>query len=138
MAPISINAYDADVRIPGFSGIFQRGDGLNADPGTAQHAVNMVTPGGVLQPAGACVLLDPSLPQPVETLAYLHRRWYSGDDDRDILIAATGGLLYACPLEARRGRPWPCLKAWRHSPVTCGAGWPTKSTLRAAMRLWMC
>ncbi len=106
MAPIMLNAYDADVLIPGFSGIFQQGDGLNADAGTARSAINMATLGGVLQPCGACKLLDPSVPSPIETLACLHRRWYSEDDDRDILIAAAGGMLYAMPIG---GTAWQAL-----------------------------
>ena len=35
-----------------------------------------------------------TLPKPIETLAFLHRRWYSADNEHDILIAACDGQLY--------------------------------------------
>lgn len=95
MAYVSMNAYDADMRIPEFTGIMQYGDGINADPRTASMAYNMDTKGGVLQPMAVCEALAPVIQNyTIETLACLHRRWYSGPDDRNILIAAAGGQLH--------------------------------------------
>jgi hypothetical protein len=91
----SIGAYEAQTLIPEFLGLMQHGDGINADPRYAVDVLNMDTPGGVLQPMAACSLLTPSLPQPIETLATLHRRWYTGQDDKNIFIAASDGKLYA-------------------------------------------
>lgn len=92
---VTLNGYDADARYPQFKGLLQHGDGVNANPCFAREAVNMETPGGVLQPAAKCRMLAPSLPEPIETLARLHRRWYTGADSKDILVAGSGGRLYA-------------------------------------------
>lgn len=48
-----------------------------------------------MQPAAACALMAPTLPAPIETLARLHRRWYTGSESKDILVAGSGGKLYA-------------------------------------------
>ncbi len=95
MAYVTINAYDADLRIPEFTGLLQYGDGINADPRTASTAHNMDTVGGVLQPMGDSTLLAPKIEDyPIETLACLYRRWYEGPDNKNVLIAAAGGQLY--------------------------------------------
>lgn len=91
----SVGAYDASSRIPEFRGLMQYGDGINADPRYATDAKNMETTGGVLQPVAACEMLPAELPAPIETLARLHRRWYTGSEDKDILVAASGGKLYS-------------------------------------------
>ena len=91
----SVGTYDASARIPEFRGILQYGDLINADPRYATDARNMETIGGVLQPAAACILKPATLPAPIETLARLHRRWYTGNDSKDILVAASGGKLYS-------------------------------------------
>ena len=90
----TINAYDADARIPEFRGLMQYGDGINHDPRYAVQAYNMETPAGVLQPAASCLLLEATLTNPIETLARLYRRWYDGEGSKDLLIAASGGNLY--------------------------------------------
>ena len=92
---ISMGTYDASVRIPEFKGLMQYGDGINTDPRYAVECRNLETPGGVLQPVAAHAVLAPTLPNPIETLAVLHRRWYTGGDEKDILIAASGQKLYA-------------------------------------------
>ena len=86
--------------IPSFRGLMQYGDGINADPRYATDCRNMETPGGVMQPAAACILMPPSLAAPIETLARLHRRWYTGSESKDILVAGSGGKLYAMLPEA--------------------------------------
>ena len=90
----SIGAYEATSVIPEFKGLMQYGDGIGTDPRYAREVRNVETFGGVLQPAAACTLLTPSLDAPIETLARLYRRWYSGNDDKEILVAASGGKLY--------------------------------------------
>lgn len=90
----TIKAYDADAHIPEFRGLMQYGDGINQDPRYAVEAYNMETPAGVLQPAASCTLLTPTLVKPIETLARLYRRWYTGPDSKELLIAASDGKLY--------------------------------------------
>lgn len=91
----TLNTYDASARIPEFKGLMQYGDGLNTDPRYAAEEKNLETIGGVLQPAAACEALPPTLPAPIETLALLHRRWHTQSDEKNILIAASAGKLYA-------------------------------------------
>lgn len=99
----TINAHDADARYPTFRGLLQYGDGINNDPRYAMEAVNAATPGGVLQPVASCIVSSWTLPNPIETLAALHRRFVSEtltlpdgtyNMDADILIAASAGALY--------------------------------------------
>lgn len=90
----SIGTYEAVSSYPAFKGLMQYGDGINADPRYAVEAVNVETIGGALQPAAACLLLPPSLPEPIKTLARLYRRWYTGTSSRELLVAASGGKLY--------------------------------------------
>lgn len=95
MANITLRAYDADVRAPAFLGLMQQGDGILNDLRFAVEAQNMETPGGVLQPMAAASPLPASLPNKIETLAVLHRRWYQGSDPSpQVLIAASGGKLH--------------------------------------------
>ena len=90
----NINSYNATSIIPDFKGLMQYGDGINGNPCYAVEEKNLETKGGVLQPAAACTLLTPQLTGPIETLARLYRRWYSGNDSKEILVAASGGKLY--------------------------------------------
>ena len=94
MAYNSINTYDARSVIPEFKGLLQYGDTINADPRYATDAENMETIGGTLQPAAKCQVLTPELDHPIETLARLYRRWYTGADEKEVLIAASDGQLY--------------------------------------------
>ena len=91
----TFRTYDADSYYPNFKGLQQYGDLLNADHRYTADAVNIATPGGVLQPMAKCTLLDPQLDHPIETLMHLYRRWYTASDDKDILIAASHGKLYS-------------------------------------------
>ena len=94
MAYYSLHAYDADVFIPSFAGLFQYGPGMDGDVRYAVEEHNLETPAGVLQPMAAPELLQYSFDSRIETLAHLYRRWYSGADDKEVLFAATGGKLY--------------------------------------------
>ena len=96
----TLNAYDARAVYPRFSGLMQYGDGVNVNPCFATEAVNMETTGGVLQPASACEVLTPALPAPIETLAMLYRRWHTQDGEKVLLVAASGGKLYAMTPDA--------------------------------------
>lgn len=92
----AINAYDATSFYPEFRGLQQYTDAPNSDPRYAVDACNMDTTGGGLRPLGAPQLLPGGqLVAPIETLALLHRRWYTDPADRDLLVAATQGKLYA-------------------------------------------
>lgn len=91
----ALNAYDARAVYPQFKGLLQYGDTINTNPCYATEAVNMETSGGILQPAAACEVLAPTLPAPIETLAQLYRRWHTQDEEKVLLVAASGGKLYA-------------------------------------------
>jgi hypothetical protein len=90
----TLNQYDAHSRIPAFLGLSQFGDQLNRDPRYAVEAENMDTVGGTLQPMAKCTILTPSLDNKIETLARLYRRWYVGEEENELLIAASNGQLY--------------------------------------------
>jgi len=94
MAYYSLHAYDADVWISKFSGLQQYGDGLNNDPGSAVEEQNAETPAGVLQPCAAPVIMQQEFATKIETLAHLYRRWYTGQEEPDVLFAATNGKLF--------------------------------------------
>ena len=91
----TINAYDADVRIPQFLGLKQYGDLMNGNPVYADHALNVNTKGGTLMPMAKPSLLyieDESgeMTYPIETLMCVSRRQYRDQ----ILVAAANGRLY--------------------------------------------
>lgn len=89
----TINAYDADCRIPGFLGLNQYGDVMNADPRYAVEAENMDTQGGTLKPFAKPVQIEPGFEDnPIETLMRMYRRWTDGQ--QEIIVAAVGGLIY--------------------------------------------
>ena len=95
MAYFSLHAYDADVKIPMFRGLNQADINLNPDIRYAAEAVNVETPHGTLQPqAGLSIIPGGEFEGRVETLAVLHRRWYSGPGSNTWYIAACGGKLY--------------------------------------------
>lgn len=94
MAYNTLNAYDARARIPQFQGLMQYGNEGTSNPCYAREAVNMMTPGGVLQPCAKPETLAPELTEPIETLAQFYRRWHATDGEREVLVAASGGSLY--------------------------------------------
>lgn len=88
----TINAYDADCRIPGFLGLNQYGDVMNADPRYAVEAENMDTQGGTLKPFAKPVQIEPGFEDnPIETLMRMYRRWTDGQ--QEIIVAAVGGRI---------------------------------------------
>lgn len=89
----TINAYDADCRIPSFLGLNQYGDMINGDPRYAVDEINMDTQGGTLQPFAKPVRIDNGFDDnPIETLMRLYRRWTDGQ--QEIIVVAVGGLIY--------------------------------------------
>lgn len=105
MGYITINAYDATLRVPEFKGLMQYGDGVGIDPRYAMESENVLTKDGVLRPVATCELLAAQLPAPIETLARLHRRYYAADNEKDVLIAAAGGQLYWCLPDGAKWNP---------------------------------
>ena len=91
---VSVNEASAAVRIPEFRGLWQYGDGVDSDPRYASECVNALTTQGVLRPMAACEQLTDELADPIETLARLHRRYYTAGSQKDVIIAAAGGQLY--------------------------------------------
>ena len=85
---------DHHLRIPGFLGLMQYGDGVNADARFCTECENASSAEGSLGPVADCEHLGGDLPDPIETLARLHRRYHTTDQERDVLIAAAGGQLY--------------------------------------------
>lgn len=110
MATITPGASSARVNIAAFHGLNQYGDGVNTDASCAWEAVNALTPQGVLQPMPKCLLLAPTLPAPIETLARLYRRWH--EDAHEVLIAASGGHLYWMAPESERWTRLPMPFGW--------------------------
>ena len=94
MAYYSLHAYDADVWIPSFVGLNEYGAGDNVDVRYAVEVQNVETPGGVLQPAA----LEESYSSPglgyVETLLTFRRRWAVDENEKEVLIIASGGKIY--------------------------------------------
>ena len=96
MRTYSIGQYEGEFYIPEFRGLMQGGDTLNADARYATDEKNVEIINGALQPMAAHITLSPALTGPIETIARLWRRWYTGPNNlQEILVAATGGKLYS-------------------------------------------
>ena len=89
----SMGQYEADTRIPSFFGLMQYGDGINVDPRYCTEMKNVDTADGSFKPYAKTSLLPGTLPNKIETLAVLHRRWYVGSQ-KSVLIAASNSRLY--------------------------------------------
>lgn len=109
---VTINAYDATLRVPEFKGLMQYGDGIGLDPRYAMESVNALTKEGALMPVAPCEQMEATLPKPIETLAFLHRRWYSADEEHDMLIAACDGQLYYSVPKALKWKKLPLPPDW--------------------------
>lgn len=96
MAYFSLHAYDADVWVREFRGLNQADVMMNPDPRFATEEENLETLHGVLQPQAANeIIAGPAGGTvKVETLAVMHRRWYTGAGDRNWYICSAGGVLY--------------------------------------------
>lgn len=113
MALTSLGAYSGTMMIPEFKGLNQYGDGVGIDPRYAVESKNVQTREGVFRPMAECELLPAELPKPIETLAILHRRWYTEDDAHDVLIASCDGQLY-----------WSLPNAEVWTPIPLPSDWP--------------
>lgn len=89
----SMGQYEADTRIPSFFGLMQYGDGINVDPRYCTEMKNVDTSDGSFKPYAKASLLPGTLPNKIETLAVLYRRWYVGAE-KSVLIAAANNRLY--------------------------------------------
>ena len=96
MAYFSLHAYDADVWLSEFKGLNQAAVMMNSDIRFAAEEENLETIHGVLQPQAANDIMDGPAggAVKVETMAVLHRRWYTGPGDHNWYICAAGGKLY--------------------------------------------
>lgn len=97
MAYFSLHAYDADVWLQEFRGLNQADIDMNPDIRFAAEEENVETIHGVLQPQAAIDVIDGPLGDSsprIETLAVLHRRWYTGSGEPVWYICAAGGKLY--------------------------------------------
>ena len=110
MAYFSLHAYDADVWVPEFKGLNQSDVNMNPDMRFAAEAVNMETPGGVLQPVAMDESLHGSETFPagasgeIGTLICFTRRWYTQDAHKEWFICSRGGHIYQRQKET--GKPW--------------------------------
>ena len=93
MAYYKLHAYDADVRINGFTGLNQ-GEEIARDLSFALEAENVETPRGMLQPQAGMTLMNGEFTGKVETIARFHRRFYDGEGSNEWLVCAAGGYLY--------------------------------------------
>ena len=93
MAYYALHAYDADVRIPMFTGLRQS-DEMAVDLRFAMQAENVETPRGVLQPQAGNTIMEGGFENRIETIARFYRRWYTGSGSKEWLVCACGGKLY--------------------------------------------
>lgn len=86
--------YQTDVPILSFGGINQSTDGYNLSLQYAVSASNADVTGGGLAPMRAGAQLAQTLMFPIGTLARLHRRFHTTEDERDVLVAIAGGRVW--------------------------------------------
>lgn len=122
----SINAYDAFTRIPTFQGLMQGGDGINLDPRFATSAKNFDTRNGVLLPMAACTILEGTLDAPIKTVAMLHRRWEREEEEKDLLVAASAGKLFARTSSQTEWQELNMPEGWERDTFACD-DWSTVS-----------
>ena len=105
MSQVVMNAYDADVFIPEFKGLKQYGDHMGDDLRYSPDAINVETPGGVLQPTclidgveiKLCVGLDENDqlvyldPAEIGTLMYLRDKYRTSGMTPYSVNAGEGG-----------------------------------------------
>lgn len=84
--------YSTSLVIDRFSGMNQTGDGYNMNMRYAVDTENVDVSGGSFRPMREGQRLEQSLPSPIGTLAYLHRRFglYTGT----LLVAISDGKVY--------------------------------------------
>ena len=95
LSPVAYTTYAHYVRTDTFGGIYQEGDGFNVSVRYAAEGKNFDTTGGGLKSMTKGTLLDGEIESPIGTLAMLYRRFYENAEEREVMIAAAGGNLYA-------------------------------------------
>ncbi len=90
-----MSAYETSVVIPSFAGLHQSGDGYNYSMRYARTMENVDVSGGSFTPMREGIRLAQTLDLPIQTLAYLHRR-YSEPRDlfKTLLVAISAGSVY--------------------------------------------
>lgn len=89
--------YSTSFNISGFQGLNQTGDGYNMSMQYAREIENVDITGGSFKPMREGRRLAQTLHDPIDTLAYLHRRW--GDDTGTLLIAISNGKVFTKTLD---------------------------------------
>lgn len=89
--------YSTSFNIQKFSGLNQVGDGYNMNMQYAKEMENVNIEGGSFRPMREGSHLDQTLPGPISTLAYLHRRY--GLDPTTLLVAISEGRVYTKKLD---------------------------------------
>lgn len=90
--------YEHLLDIPSFLGINQAGDGVDISPRYARDCTGIDFSSGSIKPYRDSSPVTPPLPQPIGTLAILHRRYFADAAHRDLMVAAAGNKLYALEL----------------------------------------
>ena len=90
MAYFSLHAYDADVWIPSFVGLNEYGAGDSVDTRYATEALNVETPGGVLQPAARKEIVCSIEGSRAGNMMTFFRRWAKSENEKEILVIAFG------------------------------------------------
>ena len=86
--------YERSIRIDEFAGICQIGNGMNLNLKYATDAKNCKTQGGVLRPMHDGTAIPGDLSAPIATLMHLFRRNHPTENQRDMLVAISGGKVY--------------------------------------------
>ena len=87
-------AYQTNVDLPSFAGIDQSNDGYNMSMRLARFAYNCDFSDGALAPFKLGKSIGVKTQQPIGTLAHLHRRYHVREDEHDILVAISDGVVY--------------------------------------------
>ena len=89
--------YSTSVVIDRFAGLNQSGDGANMSMRYAREIENVNVTGGSFQPMREGLMMEQTISTPIETLAYLHRRF--GTNTGTVLAAISSGKVYTKTLD---------------------------------------
>lgn len=89
--------YSTSVRIPFFRGMDQTGDGHNKNLQYAYEMENVNVEGGSFKPMREGLLVPQELAKPIDTLAYLHRRF--GQNKGTMLVAISNKRVFTKALD---------------------------------------
>ena len=97
---VSIYNSTATLTASDFKGLHQGGDGVNTSLSYAASGSNFDTPAGALTNKLGGTALAGTLTGTIGTLAALYRRFYAGEGNETLFVAASGTKLYARELNA--------------------------------------